>query len=81
MVQVPRRAQPLSNDGFCASMKTFLAPENAGCLNVIARVKVRLFPAMETEDAPVSTMHWLFCCVPAMPSDPVAPKDPASLAN
>src|SRR5260221_13410113 len=42
-------------------------PVNAG-LNVNARLTVRLFPEVETEETPASRVHWLLASVPGGPN-------------
>src|SRR5260221_91435 len=42
-------------------------PVNAG-LNVNARLTVRLFPEVETEETPASRVHWLLASVPGVPN-------------
>ena len=61
-------------------MNTFFAPANAG-LKLNAKLTISVFPDIDTDEAPASTVHWLFCCVPGLPIVSAAPKDPASLAN
>jgi hypothetical protein len=58
----------------------FFVPLNA-VLKLIARLTVSVLPDTVTDDAPASTEHWLFCCVPATPIATGLPNDPESFAN
>src|SRR5260370_920441 len=67
-VQVPIFCQPLVSPVLLAAyMKTFFGPAYAGG-NVNAKLTVRLLPEPEDHEAPVSTLHWLFCSVPRVPN-------------
>ena len=57
-----------------------LAPANAG-LKLNARFTVNVLPTIDTDDAPASTTHWLFCCVPALPMVDGLWNDPVSSAR
>jgi hypothetical protein len=58
----------------------FFVPLNA-VLKLIARFTVSVLPDTDTDDAPASSEHWLFCSVPATPIATGLPNDPESLAN
>src|SRR5690349_20069105 len=61
-VQVPRCTQPLSAVESCTIMYVFLAPAKEGA-KVIAKLSIRTLPAIDDEEAPTLTLHWLFCNV------------------
>src|SRR4051812_44679850 len=44
----------------------FLGPEKA-MLMLVASESTSVFPDEDTDDAPKSTEHWLFCSVPVSP--------------
>src|SRR5262249_924575 len=80
--QLPRACQGArAFAASCTCMYVFFEPEKAE-LNVMARLTVRLFPDPEADDAPASTVHWLFARVPGAPivAEPTHPL-PALVAS
>src|SRR5450432_3516827 len=78
--QLPSCAHVLSCTPSKALAKMLLRPVNPD-LKLNARFTVNVFPDDDTEEAPASSVHWLFCCVPALPIVDGLWNDPASSAR
>src|SRR5260370_446076 len=80
--QVPANCQPLlSPELSTAIMNTPFVPKKLA-LKPNARFKVKFVPEDEVEEFTRSTVHWLFCSMPAAPTvpEPTHPL-PASLSK
>src|ERR1700722_6961105 len=51
---------------FDTPIYVFFVPAKAG-VKISARLRIKLFPDVETEDAPVLRVHWLLFIDPALP--------------